>query len=216
MSDDTPDKLYIAAAKGGDLTALRAALGNGADLYAYDGGLCAMSHAVQQGHEHIVDELLERGFNPDFGHEKGSATPLQVACGWGQTAIAEKLILAHADLNARNEFGDDPLSWALEFNDRACVDLLLDAGANPKNAQAQASLMVREHPENADIVKYFNEIVASGLTPGEIRSNQIKAQNAREGEALAQHLKDGLAAPITTVKPLRLTGIRHMLCQIWQ
>lgn len=216
MVDETPDELYIAAAKSGDLTALRTALCNGADLYAYGDGLNAMSHAIQQDQEHIVDELLERGFNPDFGHETGASTPLQVACGWGRTSIAEKLILAKADLNAANSFGDDAMSWALEFNYRACLDLLLDAGADPKRAQSQSSLLLREHPENADIVKYFNDIVASGVKPGALSGKLQKAENARAGDALAQHLRDGLAAPIATVKPLRLTGIRHMLGQIWQ
>lgn len=190
MADDTPDTRYLAAAKAGDLPALDAALTDGADMYATEGGLCAMSIAIQNNKTDIAADLLARHFNPDFASEGHATTPLMVACGWGRTDIAKMLIDRGADLSRTNAHGDDALCWAVEYGYKEAVDLLLDAGADPARARNYGVVLARD-PRLKEIVSYLDA------------STDEKGQGDRWGKKLAQSLREGLPQDIG-VRVLRL------------
>lgn len=207
MSDDALNNAYLAAAKVGDLPGLRQALAQGADLY-FSNGLTAMSTAIQQGQDHIIADLLARGYNPDHGRDKGDTSPLQTACGWGQTGIAQMLLNANADIDYKDRFGDDALCWAVEYCYKPCVDLLLENGADAGRARAYAPVVARDKPECAETVRYFMDKTRD-YDPATSNLGRAINMNRRDCEKLAKGLCEGLESPIS-VKPLRLRGVRHM------
>ncbi|MEZ0225594.1 MAG: ankyrin repeat domain-containing protein [Alphaproteobacteria bacterium] len=195
MADDTLDTRYLDAVKAGDLAAMDSALKDGADLYTVTGGLCAMSVAIQHGRTEVAAELLRREFDPDFGKDIGATTPLMVACGWGKIDIAKMLISQGANVNYADSFDNDPLCWALEYNYKEAVDLLLDNGANPALARKYGVVLARD-PDLRPIVSYlFDNTTADG------------PEGKRWGEKLAQSLRDGLPQDIG-VRVLRLKNSR--------
>ncbi|TAL37287.1 MAG: ankyrin repeat domain-containing protein [Alphaproteobacteria bacterium] len=202
MTDDSnPSEHYLAAVKAGDLAGLDAALNDGADLYAIGGGLCAMSIAIQNGQTGVAAELLRREFNPDFLSEGHGTTPLQVACGWGRTEIAKMLIQHGANVNHIDAHNNDALCWALEYNYPEAVDLLLDQGADPRLARNYGVVLARD-PNLEKIVDYFMDLTAD--TP---------AAGRRQGEKLAQTLREGIADDIS-VRTLRLKSSRSSFARL--
>ena len=85
---------------------------------------------AELANEQLVRRLIERGANPNptaFGEHE---PPLISACQHGLQDAAISLVLARADVNARNALGLCPLGLAAyEGLERTCV-ALLDAGAN--------------------------------------------------------------------------------------
>ena len=74
-----------------------------------------------------IKQLLAYGANPDIKDSQGF-TPLHICCrnGWkGHKEIAEILIKAGADINARNKYGSTPLYLASRNNNIDIVKLLL-------------------------------------------------------------------------------------------
>jgi|GEM_PF-2684677 len=94
-------------------------------------GISALFHAVANGHNKIVEILLNvTNQANDVEPEKGF-TPLLLAAGNGHIAMV-KLLLEHgADPNPRNFDGVTALHNAVYENQLDIVALLLDAGADP-------------------------------------------------------------------------------------
>lgn len=86
-----------------------------------------LSHAVAAGHAEIVHLILTRGGDVNAG--KTSHTPLHAAAFFGQTAIAERLIAAGADLNATDHRDRTPLQIAEESDQTEIAELLRRHGA---------------------------------------------------------------------------------------
>ena len=55
-------------------------------------------------------------------------TPLHIAADKGHKEIAELLIAAGADVNAKDKGGESPLDWAIEDNQTETADLLRKHG----------------------------------------------------------------------------------------
>jgi len=87
--------------------------------------------ASRFGPVEIVKLLLGAGAPPNVADSKFGLTPLHLAAINGQRNIAEMLIARGAGLNARDKSGHTPLSWAMEKNQPALVELLKHHGAQP-------------------------------------------------------------------------------------
>ncbi|XP_069677374.1 uncharacterized protein [Periplaneta americana] len=91
--------------------------------------------AARRGYINIVKLLLECGVHVDdrtYGEYHGiiiSATMLHVAAGRGYTKMIEFLLDSSADINAEDEIGRTPLSYARERDDNDTVKLLVKRGA---------------------------------------------------------------------------------------
>ncbi len=205
MADDSRDADYLSAVKAGDVSAMNAALDAGANLYAFDGGLQAMSLAIQKSRENIADALLARGYDPNTGADRQDTSPLMVACGWGETGIAEKLLKAGAKIDYRSGCGDDALCWALEYTYKDAVHLLLQEGADPEHAKKYSTVLAREKPETKATVDYFFNQLATEFSQA-ARVARAETQRGQEVEIMAQGMRDGLAQGTRILKPLRLRG----------
>lgn len=83
---------------------------------------CALGSSV------LVKELIKTGIFINFSDE--NHTLLTAACAYGHIQVVEELIEAGADVNLSNEYGETPLSLALDKGHLDIVRVLIKAGAD--------------------------------------------------------------------------------------
>lgn len=123
------------AAQEGQVEAIKALLDANADLAAIDRvGMAALAIAAKGGHAEATAVLLERGADPNLRDAAGGS-PLLWAAGLGNSGTVELLIAKGGEVNIADVNGLTPLLWATSIGrDPRSVALLLDAGANPDQA----------------------------------------------------------------------------------
>lgn len=97
-------------------------------------------HATRCGDERLVAEILAA--EPNLVNEAGELgkRALHEAAEYDQAAIAERLLAAGADPEARSDWGQTPFEWAANMGSSHVADLLLDCGATGLNLVTAASL----------------------------------------------------------------------------
>src|SRR5437016_14126272 len=84
---------FFAAARKGDVAAVKAFLDKGVDVNTKTRyGATALSYACDKGHTEVVRLLLERGADPDVKDTFYGATPMGWAAPKGYTEIVKLLI----------------------------------------------------------------------------------------------------------------------------
>ena len=149
-----------AAAKGGDTDEVAALLSMDNRLTrTFDAdGWSPLHLAAYYGHASTVEILLHNNAPVDLRSTNAMTnTPLHAALSARRTDVAQILLDAGADANARQHGGWTPLHSAAANGDRAGVDLLLGRGAKPDSANdagitAAASARERGHTEIADLL----------------------------------------------------------------
>jgi TonB family protein len=135
-------------ARAGDLAAVRVLLTE--DASALDGadarGWTALMHAVEGGHDEVVEALLDAGAEVDGRNQDGEAA-LHRAATRGRTESARLLLQAGADLEARDGEGHTPLYRAIAGRHAEVIELLQAAAlARGQGVRSRAAL---ETPEEA-------------------------------------------------------------------
>jgi len=121
--------LIVIAAMQGNPHVIAALLSAGAHMESSDGSGTPLYWSARESHLSAVRLLLACGANANFRAEDG-ATPLHMAIGYRHDVrVAEALIDAGADLEARQS-GETPLMQAALFGRLAWVELLIKRGAN--------------------------------------------------------------------------------------
>ena len=124
------------AAEEGVVTALRAGLGQGADVDIRDGNDAtplhwALRNPVLAGSNPAAAFLLEHGANPTLADRNG-VVPLHEAAKNGYHQVIDAAVdHPDADLDVRNSEGETPLHWGISGGEEYSVRALLDGGANP-------------------------------------------------------------------------------------
>lgn len=148
----------------------------------------AIYYASQGGLEHLVDQLLKRGSQPDEG--KGMfGTPLQVAAHNGHLGVAQILLSAGADPDQKCGMFHTPLKAAAAGGHAELVRLLIRHGADPNVFTMSSGTALLEatksrHPEitriliedaNADVNHIGSRKAASihGTNPLQIASRNL-------------------------------------------
>jgi uncharacterized protein len=138
--------LYAAAANQ-DSALVKKFLAAGADANAaLLSGETPLMEASGRGNLDSVRALLAAKADPNAKDSKGGQTALMWAVQQGQTAVAEELVRAGADVNAASKSGFTPLMFAAqrgEIGDAGDVDtarVLLDAGADVNAVQPGSKL----------------------------------------------------------------------------
>ncbi|MBZ5602567.1 MAG: ankyrin repeat domain-containing protein [Acidobacteriia bacterium] len=186
------------AAQNGDLKAVRALIGQKADVNGAQGdGSTALHWAAQKDDVELAKVLLEAKAKIDVTTRLGAATPLFMACRSGNAAIIELLIKAGAEVNSPDEHGTTPLMMAAAAGNRDAVKVLIDHGANVnarEGVHGQTALMFAAALGRADAIRV---LAAHGADP----SITSKAAKAPHIPSTFEQIQNGAQRPGATEKP---------------
>ncbi|KAJ5876220.1 uncharacterized protein N7529_001804 [Penicillium soppii] len=119
----------------------------GTDLnYRDEKGTTALSSASSCGLLDVVKSLLEANVNPDSVDQDGW-TPLMAAAERGHSQVVRFLLEKQADVNWRSH---DEMTPILCASGEAVAALLLDAGADPNDADMNCRTPITYAAENGD------------------------------------------------------------------
>jgi hypothetical protein len=115
----------------------------GEDLEALNKkGETCLFRAVSRGDKDIVQLLLEHGADPTE-RPPGSDSTLHIASYQGSKAVLKLLIeKSKSGLEESNSKGETPLYVALQRRHNSCIEILLEAGANPNARPAGKDSML--------------------------------------------------------------------------
>jgi len=88
----------------------------------------SIQNAAAFGKIEAVKQHLAAGTDVNVKDEVVGVTPLFAAVGEGRKEMAELLIAAGADVNAKDVVGDTPLDWAIKYKRTEIADLLRKHG----------------------------------------------------------------------------------------
>eukprot|EP00928_Gymnodinium_smaydae_P021464 TRINITY_DN18373_c0_g1_i1.p1 TRINITY_DN18373_c0_g1~~TRINITY_DN18373_c0_g1_i1.p1 ORF type:complete len:657 (-),score=142.78 TRINITY_DN18373_c0_g1_i1:113-2083(-) len=113
----------------------------------------ALMTAVQSRHVELVARLLEQKSHPDKANKDG-VTPLHMAVFDGVYDIVQMLLVARADVDSRDRYGQTPLFFAP--HQAVCTQLgLASADANVFNKSGQSPLHTAAHAGLNDVVAWL-------------------------------------------------------------
>ena len=149
------------AVRSGDDGAVRALIGQGADVNAPEGdGATVLHWAVRWDNSAAVDLLLEAGARADTANAYG-VTPLSLACINRSARTVARLLAAGADPNAATSMGETALMTCARTGAADAVRALLEAGAGNVNARessrGQTALMWAVAQGHPDVVRVLVE-----------------------------------------------------------
>jgi ankyrin repeat protein len=154
-----------AAAREGDVAAVRAALAAGADAdEPGEGGTTPLLWAAYESSVELVSILLEAGADPNAANLFG-VTPLLQASRAGDVALMRALLDGGADLASAVRDGETPLMAVARTGNVEAVRLLLERGADPDAAEAledQTALMWTVAEGHLPVV---DALLAAGADP---------------------------------------------------
>ena len=140
--------LLFHASRAGELSVVKYAVQNGADIHAYNDN--AIRNAAEKGHLELVKFLVDKGANIHIFHERA----LRLASKHRHLEIVKYLVERGANVRASN---DHSLLNAVINNDFPMVKYLVEHGANI-HVSEQAPLKLAQQGRYSEIVSYLESL----------------------------------------------------------
>ena len=190
-----------------DAPSLKALLEGGADPNRLDGGGSSpLLRAVMEGAQPAVELLLAHKADPNVGRPQDGWTPLQEAAQREIKGIAQVLLKAGADVNAKGTYGFTPLHMAVSRKQREVTELLLANHADPnaKDNEGHTPLHLAVQSGEREMAELLlankadpNERDKSGRTPLDLAKSMAQQPQPMPGM---------LPPPARPALPMRLPG----------
>ncbi|XP_061074736.1 ankyrin repeat and EF-hand domain-containing protein 1 isoform X1 [Conger conger] len=183
-----PEKAFINinhCVKRGDLESLSLALSQAVPVDVKDRFYkTPLMTACSSGNYEVVKFLIGQGADVNAS-DQFKWTPLHHACHAGQVKIISLLIRSRADINAVALNGTTPLMRAIESCRPACVEHLINAGANvdTQNSKEQSCL---------DIAKAYGDLRIVNLVEVKLRDSDYVKEDTPQGKPAAAKKKPSL------------------------
>lgn len=130
-NESGPVNQMFQAAKSGDTSVLLEAINSGdADINHHNQeGQTVLHISCQEGHIHVVNELIKRDANCALLSKKGN-TPIHLACYYNHKDVVETLLDNGVDVNMKSKGGYPPLYAAILGSHCDIVQLLMSRSAD--------------------------------------------------------------------------------------
>ncbi|KAK8926864.1 Ankyrin repeat, PH and SEC7 domain containing protein secG [Metarhizium anisopliae] len=107
-----------------------------------------LTYAAEQGHDSVVNLLLEIDTADINSKDEDGSTPLSRAAANGHEACVKLLLQRHADSNSKDQNGQTSLHWAAKSGHGIIVRHLLQSGANIDSIDNRGSTPLHESIRN--------------------------------------------------------------------
>ncbi len=157
VKKDGTTPLMLAAAKSDNLQLVQTLLKMGANVNDQsETGLTALSYAVNQGNEDVVDALLSEGADIHTGRN-----PLLIAVRSNEFRMVEIFLAKGVDINTSDNEGETALMWAAKKGKTDIVRTLLAAGARiaDKDKLGRTAEIFAQRGQHGEIIKLLQEVV---------------------------------------------------------
>lgn len=124
-------------------------------------GFTPLHAAVESENVAIVRYLLKNGANLKTATYSDKTTPLHTACFKGNKEIAQILVVAGADVNAKNIHGATPVVTAAFYGKKGLVEYLTTAGAN-LDAKSEDGKILAVSAISTGKTNVFEELIDAG------------------------------------------------------
>lgn len=207
--DDGETPLIHAARQGHTVTAKYLIEHEANPAMASDLGATALHHSAGIGDIELLRFLLSRGVDVDSQSDSG--TPLIWAAGHDQPEAVKFLLENGADPNAETEDNITPLLSSVAAGSMACLELLIQAGANVNvSAGGATPLHIAADIGNSDMI---NCLLKAGADPNVTDEDGLKPiqVSAARGNRGAVEILFPLTSPIKIIPKWSIDGIlEHM------
>jgi hypothetical protein len=130
------------------------------DAKEYSTGETALHIVAKRSDDRYTAFLLSKGANPNLRDSQGN-TPLMVAVAAGAEPVVALLIKGNANVNLGNDSGETPLIRAVQRRDINIARELINAGADPDQADSLAGMSARDYAHSDNrmpaLTKLFDE-----------------------------------------------------------
>jgi ankyrin repeat protein len=113
--------------------------------------------AAGDGHEAVVQALIEAGVNVNFAMDGFGETAMHCAAENGHEAVVRVLIAAGAEFNTAANHGMTPLRCASAQGHEAVVRVLIEAGAENRTARIIETTRVEAENRTANVIETTRE-----------------------------------------------------------
>lgn len=193
------DMLYYAAALG-NINLVASAIKDGADPnYIGKSGRSVLVRATYYGNDEIVRMIIDNGADPNIKSmgDGLESSALHWATEKNHDGIVKILLDSGADPNIVDEYGNNPLYWAVKnLNTQPSkpeiIEMLLKAGADPlkQNEWGGTPIILAAHQKATDALAAMLSFSPKALRSFETEESLIEAFGGDESMVPANILQD--------------------------